>query len=177
MRLFRKGIAFYIGGLIKLFNWNSFHTSGQNYFFNGDICLIGKGRMNIGRRNVFERNFDIEVQGLLVIGSRNYFNKNVKIACLKEIVIGNDCLIADSVHLYDHDHCFEDLKTLIREQGYSTKPIRIGNNVWIGAKATILKGVTIGDGVIIGANSVVTHDVPANAILVGNPGRIIIIRK
>jgi maltose O-acetyltransferase len=57
-----------------------------------------------------------------------------------------------------------------------TKPIKIGNNVWIGAKATILKGVTIGDGAIIGANAVVTKDLLANGVAVGNPAKVIKMR-
>ena len=108
----------------------------------------------MGMLNVFCRGFDIDAQGQLCIGSRNYFNKDVKIVCLEKIIIGDDCIIADSVHIYDHDHQFDDVLRLIKEQGYKSSPVKIGNNVWIGAKATILKGVTIGDGAVIGANAV-----------------------
>jgi acetyltransferase-like isoleucine patch superfamily enzyme len=149
----------------------------KNYFSQGRLNFSSGGRITMGLDNVLDNGFDIVVEkGVFRMGNRNYFNSNVKIVCFDAITIGNDCLIADSVHLYDHDHRFEDLNHPIREQGYKTKPITIGNNVWIGAKATVLKGVTIADGAIIGANSVVTRDVPANAIVGGNPGRIIKIR-
>lgn len=149
----------------------------KNYFALGRLNLSSGGRIAMGSENVLDDGFDIEVKnGTFRMGNRNYLNRDVKIVCLEGIVIGDDCLIADSVHIYDHNHCIKDIHRLIREQGYVAKPIRIGNNVWVGAKATILKGVTIGDGAVIGANAVVTRDVPALAIVGGNPGRIIRIR-
>jgi len=151
-------------------------TRGRNYVHRGEIVIHYKGKLEINDLNVINRNFDIEIKGRLSIGSRNYFNKNIKIVCLEKIKIGDDCIIADSVHLYDHDHKYSDLGLLINEQGYITKPILIGNNVWIGAKATILKGVTIHDGAIIAANAVVNKDVPSNAIVAGNPAMIVKMR-
>jgi maltose O-acetyltransferase len=147
-------------------------TEGRNYFSKGTL-RIDQGSVHLKGLNVLERDFDIEVNGDLFIGARNYFGKNLKVVCLAKIEIGDDCIIGDSVHFYDHDHNYRDLKQLIRQQGYTTKPIKVGNNVWIGAKATILKGVTINDGTVIGAGSIVTKDVPANAIVAGNPARIV----
>lgn len=149
----------------------------KNYFAQGRLTLTAGGQMTMGRDNVVDNGFDFDVKkGLFSVGNRNYFNKNVKVVCFYGVQIGDDCLIADSVHIYDHDHKYEDLKRPIKEQGYKTRPIRIGNNVWIGAKATILKGVTIGDGAIIGANAVVTCDIPANTIVGGNPAKVLKIR-
>ena len=148
-------------------------SQGRNYTQVGEILFHAGSQLEIGELNILSQNFDIEVKGNLSIGSRNYFNKKLKIVCFEKIVIGDDCIIADSVHFYDHDHNYRDLKQLIRQQGYTTKPIKVGNNVWIGAKATILKGVTINDGTVIGAGSIVTKDVPANAIVAGNPARIV----
>lgn len=155
-------------GLVCLLNNGRIEYGMRNYLFGGSVS-VDRGRFTIGSFNDLGQGIDIEVTGNLTMGSRNFFNRNVKIVCFDKIEIGSDCLIADSVHMYDHDHRFNELGPLIREQGYVTKPIRIGNNVWIGAKATILKGVTIHDGAIIGANAVVTRDVPANMIVAGNP--------
>ncbi len=155
-------------GWVCLFNAGRMESGMRNYLFGGSVSVEG-GRFKIDSFNDLGQGIDIEVTGNLTMGSRNFFNRNVKIVCFDKIEIGDDCLIADSVHIYDHDHRCDDLGPLIREQGYITKPIRIGNNVWIGAKATILKGVTIHDGAIIGANAVVTRDVPANMIVAGNP--------
>lgn len=149
----------------------------KNYFSRGDLRISPEGTAILGDQNVWDENFDVEiVKGQLTVGSRNYFNRNVKIVCFDRITIGDDCLIADSVHIYDHDHRFDDLSRPMKEQGYQTKPVAIGNNVWIGAKATVLKGVTIGDGAIIGANAVVTRDVPSHAIAGGNPARVLKMR-
>jgi acetyltransferase-like isoleucine patch superfamily enzyme len=77
------------------------------------------------------------------------------------------------VSIRDHNHRFDKLDVPVRLQGMTSAPVRIGRNVWIGGKATITKGVSIGDNAVIGANAVVTHDIPANAIAVGVPARVI----
>lgn len=151
-------------------------SCGRNYFQNGSLNLAKDAKFQLKEKNVFDRNFDIEVSGQLTIGSRNYFNKNVKIVCFDKIEIGDDCLIADSVHIYDHDHRFDDVSKTIGSQGYVTAPVKIGNNVWLGAKVTVLKGVSIGDGVIVGANSLVSKDLPANSICGGVPAKVIKMR-
>ena len=77
----------------------------------------------------------------------------------------------------DNNHGTTDFDTLheapIKRKLYTKGPVIIGNNVWIGDKATILGGVTIGDGAVIAANSVVTKDVPAYSVVGGNPARVI----
>lgn len=167
--------------LARFFFMNYFCGLGapiKNYCSRGDWRSSDGGSVKMGRDNVFDRGFDFEIKGgVLNIGNGNYFNRNVKIVCFEQITIGDDCLIADSVHFYDHNHSLSDLSKPIRSQGYSTKPIKVGNNVWIGAKATVLKGVTIGDNAVVGANAVVTRDVPANAIAVGNPASVVKMRE
>jgi acetyltransferase-like isoleucine patch superfamily enzyme len=97
-------------------------------------------------------------------------NSGVQIECKKRISIGNGTIIAEGVIIRDCDeHCISTLSG----NGVETEPISIGNHVWIGQRAIILKGVTIGDGAIIGAGAVVTKDVPSNCIVAGNPARII----
>ncbi len=84
------------------------------------------------------------------------------------IHIGSDVIIAPNVRFHAGDHDFSD-------QDYRSKgaPIHVGNNVWIGAAVLVLPGVTIGDGAIIGAGSVVNKDVPANCMAVGSPVRVV----
>jgi len=160
--------------LLRMIYFSRLKAPEKNYFGSGRFLL--KGVFELGRGNVLENGVDIEIKGVLKIGSRNYFNRNFKMVCYEKIEIGDDCLIADSVHIYDHDHRFADLQRHIKEQGYIAKSVKIGSNVWIGAKVTILKGVIIGDGAIIGANAVVNKDVPSNAIAAGNPARIVKMR-
>jgi acetyltransferase-like isoleucine patch superfamily enzyme/coenzyme F420-reducing hydrogenase beta subunit len=97
-----------------------------------------------------------------------FINEGVSITCASTIHIGKGCNIAREAVIRDYDgHYIETLN-------YRTaKPIVIGNHVWIGYRAMILKGVTIGDGAIVAANAVVTKDVPANCIVAGNPAKII----
>lgn len=90
------------------------------------------------------------------------------------IIIGKNCLIAANVQIIDsngHAASFEAPENRIHTSG-EAKPIKINDNVWIGLNSIILPGVTIGSGAIIGANTVVTKDVPPMVTLIGNPGRI-----
>lgn len=77
------------------------------------------------------------------------------------IKIGHGTSIGPGVYIYDHDHNYRN-----NQKSYSTKPILIGDNVWIGAGSIILKGVTIGNNSVISAGSIVTKDIPANTILI-----------
>jgi len=155
----------------------AFISLGRNFFGRGTLQMNKISRFEIGEKNVLDAHFDIEVTGILRIGSRNYFNKNVKIVCFEKIEIGDDCLFADSVHIYDHDHRYDDLSKPISQQGYAMAPVKIGNNVWLGAKVTVLKGVAIGEGTIVGANSVVTKDLPAFSVCGGIPAKVIKMRN
>lgn len=87
------------------------------------------------------------------------------------IKIGNDVSIAHGATILSTTHVFDDINVPIADQPITILPTNIGNNVWIGAKATIIAGVNIGDGTVIGATSVVTHDTENNSVVVGVPGR------
>ena len=108
--------------------------------------------------------------GRLTLGRSSYMNSSL-IQCATSISIGDNCAIAVDVLIQDTDfHAILDKDG--KEKVYS-KPITIGNHVWICTKAIILKGVTIGDGAIIAAGAVVTKDVPAYSLVGGNPARVI----
>jgi acetyltransferase-like isoleucine patch superfamily enzyme len=111
-------------------------------------------------------------KGKLVVGDNSYIGRGTIILANKSVIIGNDCLIAPGCHITDVNHGIAH-DGLIRKQPLVSEPIQIGNDVWIGAGCSVLPGVTIGDGAVIGARSVVTHDVPANAIVAGTPGKIL----
>lgn len=162
---------------LKILSGGKVRSLGRNALGGGSFCISGTAEAVFGSANVFDADTDIEVKGQLTIGSRNYFNKNVKIVCFEKIEIGDDCLFADSVHIYDHDHRYDDLSKPISQQGYAMAPVKIGNNVWLGAKVTVLKGVAIGEGTIVGANSVVTKDLPAFSVCGGIPAKVIKMRN
>ncbi len=110
--------------------------------------------------------------GSIHIGPRCFIGIGALIGARERITLGCDCQIAENVTIRDHDHKFWTGKP-VAVSGFSTAPITIGNNVWIGAGACILKGVTIGDNAVVAAGAVVTKDVPADSLVGGIPAKII----
>lgn len=106
------------------------------------------------------------------IGAGTYINRNTFIDASQSIAIGKECAIGPGCYITDHDHGIEDNLPPLA-QPLISQPTKIGDRVWIGANVTILKGVTIGQDAVIGAGSVVTKDVPAGAIVVGVPAKVI----
>ncbi|NLK11099.1 MAG: maltose O-acetyltransferase [Staphylococcus equorum] len=93
---------------------------------------------------------------------------------LNHVVIGENVMMGPYCYIYTTNHAFDRIDIPMIEQGYAKpKKVVIGNDVWIGSRVTILPGVTVGNGVIIGASSVVTHDIPDYVIVAGNPAKII----
>ena len=110
--------------------------------------------------------------GHLEIGQSAFVGIGTIITCRDSISIGDNALIAEYVTIRDQDHRYGgDVPTA--QNGFETAPIRIGNNVWIGAKATITRGVTIGDNAVIAAGAVVVDDVPASTIAGGVPAKVL----
>lgn len=115
----------------------------------------------------------------LIIGEDVQLNDFVHIVAVKKVVIGNNVLIASKVFISDSNHgvysgpgqSHPDQKPI--ERTLSAKPIVIGDNVWIGEFVSVLQGVEIGKGAIIGSMSVVTNDIPAYTIAVGSPAKVI----
>lgn len=106
----------------------------------------------------------------IYLGEKVYFNFDCVILDVCEVRIGNHVFIAPGVHIYTATHPHE--AELRRTQEFG-KPVTIGNDVWIGGKAVICPGVTIGDCSVIGAGSVVTKDVPPGVVVAGNPAKVI----
>lgn len=114
---------------------------------------------------------------LLEIGHNVCFNFRCHIGVINHIKIGNNVLIGSNVLITDHSHGSTNLSSLqlhpIDRKLISKGPVVIHDDVWIGENVSILPGTTIGQGAIIGANAVVTHDVPPYSIAIGNPATII----
>lgn len=105
------------------------------------------------------------------IGKNFYANHNLVILDGNKVEFGDNVFVAPNCAFYTAGHPL-DYKERNKGLEYA-KPIKVGNNVWIGGNVTVLPGVSIGDNVVIGAESVVTKDIPSNVIAVGNPCRII----
>lgn len=122
-----------------------------------------------GRGVDFRPPINIDYGARLVIGDRTFINADFLVIGGGPVTIGSDCLIGPRCGIYTPNHA-EDIKR--RLEGWELpEPITIGSNVWLGGSVTITPGVTIGDNSIIGAGSVVTRDIPAGVIAVGNPCR------
>ena len=113
----------------------------------------------------------------IIIGKDCHIGAFNHITCVNRIEIGDGFVSGKWVTITDNSHGNTEHDTLSQPVGkraiVSRGPVVIGKNVWVGDKATILSGVTIGDGVVIGANCVVTKDVPSYSVVVGNPAKII----
>ena len=158
----------------------SFRLGEKN--FKGSI-IIGKNSL-IGGEFVFESE-----QGDIIVGDRTFVNGGTRIICRKQITIGSDVTIAWGCIIYDHnshslswEHRANDLKSQIEDikagkyfisskdwSKVSSRPICIENKVWLGFDVTVLNGVTIYEGAIVGACSVVRNDIPAWMVAYGNP--------
>ncbi len=106
----------------------------------------------------------------IVVGDRVFVGGGVEFNIQGRIEIGDDCLIASGCYFIDHDHGMRSGRALNRQPN-EIQPIRLEKNVWLGARCIVLKGVTIGEGAVIGAGSVVTKSVPANEVRAGSPAR------
>lgn len=111
------------------------------------------------------------------IGTNVFFNRNVFITARASVSIGNYTLIGPNVVINSGNHNYKNMSENITKQGHSTAPIIIEDDVWIGANCTILKGVHIGKGAVIGAGCIVTKDVAPYSVVVGNPLRVICYRE
>lgn len=133
-------------------------------------------RFKYGQHFNFRNNTTILIEegGYIELGSNCFLNNGTSITSMIGIVIGNNCIFGENVKIYDHNHVFKDINKPIREQGFSLKPISIGNNCWIGSNAVILRGVNIGDNCVIGAGCVISEDIPINSIVRFNCNNLLI---
>jgi acetyltransferase-like isoleucine patch superfamily enzyme len=115
-------------------------------------------------------------EGEVAIGQKTVLGQECTISAYQRVRIGEQCVIADRAMFIDFDHNVSDVEQPIRRQGIYKRDVVVGSNVWIGYGAQILRGVSVGDNAIIGASSVVTRDIPANAVAAGTPARVIRMR-
>ena len=148
-------------------------VKGPQYIYIGDNFSCGY-RTQI---EAWDCHGESRFQPKIEIGNDVTIGHNCHIGAINKIVIGNNVLTGARVLITDHSHgnnLAEELDQPVNKRVlYSKGPVIIGNNVWIGEGASVLPGVSIGDNAIIGSNSVVTHNVPENTLVAGNPAKII----
>ncbi len=112
-------------------------------------------------------------EGTLRIGDKTVFGRNIVINSYLDVQVGAACIIADLVYITDFDHVFADLTVPIKDQGIVKSPVRIGSDVWLATKVSVVRGTSIGDGSVVAANAVVTRDLPQYSVAAGVPARVI----
>ena len=146
---------------------------GRKCSFGCRVHLQRPWTVSIGCRTTFEADVWLKVEedsARVKIGQFAFLGRGCELDCTRSIVIGDRSLIGPNVFITDHHHNIRR-DSLISEQGCSSRPVVIGNDVWIGTKAVILPGVTVHDGAVVGAGAVVTRDVPPYEIWGGVPAR------
>jgi acetyltransferase-like isoleucine patch superfamily enzyme len=134
----------------------------------------GLGRVVVGKWVHLGANTTLRChEGTLTVGDRSSLARDITVNCYLDVEIGACALIADGVYISDFDHRFDDRSVPIKDQGITKSRVRIGPDVWLGTKATVTRGVVIGAGTVVGANAVVTRDLPPGTVAVGVPARVV----
>ena len=138
--------------------------------------MLDEGRLELGADTLLEPGvwLTAPAPGRIRIGSGTFLNMGVMVAAMELVEIGDHCMFANGCFVTDASHRFDDPDRPITWQGFDSKgPTRIGDDVWCGANVVVTTGVTIGERCVIGANSVVTRDVPPFSIAAGAPAKVL----
>ena len=177
----RKHLKFTLLHKIRQFTLRrKIDTLGENVFIEKNVKILRFPKnVQIGNQVVLKEGARIcscNQNAKINIGENTTFGYHSFLFSSESIEIGNNCLIAPFVYIVDSDHNIEKGK-LINEQPNNTAPVKIGNDVWIGTGAKILKGVSIENGAVIAAGAIVRNDVKAYEIHGGIPAKKISDRK
>lgn len=145
-----------------IFNERYIHIGANTMF--GPQCTLSAG-MVPGQQCLTDE--------VIRVGDRCLFGKGSAIVAHLDVVIGDDVWTGHHVYITDQNHGYEDLAEPISRQVMPERPVRIGDGSWLGYGAVVLPGATIGRHVVIGANSVVTGEIPDFSVAVGSPARVI----
>lgn len=155
---------------------NKFSSTGFSFLSISSIFHIrNKGFIKIGKNLYLDKFSELKSEnGIISIGDNFYMNKYSRVISMSRISIGSNVTIAQFVSILDHDHNYQINKNKsLSKNGYIVDQIEIGNNVFIGDKCTVLKGVKIGDNVKIAANSLVNKNIQSNSVYGGVPAQLL----
>ncbi len=138
--------------------------------------MLAEGRLEIGEHVLLEPGvwLTAPAPGRIRIGAGSFLNLGVMVAAHGLVEIGAHCMLANGCLVTDADHRFDDPDTPVPWQGFTSKgPTRLGDDVWLGANVVVTSGVTVGERCVVGANSVVTQDLPPRTVAAGAPARVL----
>ena len=155
-----------------LFGWSNMRYSRlETGLIMADDSILEWGGANYKSLELIGYGSYIQIgEGAKLSIGNSFINREVKIICNRRISIGDGCVIAMGTVIRDNDGGHHQM---LSENYQNQKPITIENHVWIGENSMILKGVTIGEGAVIAASSLINKDVPAHCLVAGNPAKII----
>ncbi|HYC81342.1 MAG TPA: acyltransferase, partial [Solirubrobacterales bacterium] len=167
--------------------WRRFLTrAGRRWQTDGLLFLGRRLELEVGRQGQIRFGRFVWIgdgtkirchEGAVEVGDKTVMGQECTISAYQRVRIGNECVIADRAMFIDFDHGVVEVERPIRLQGIYKRDVEVGSNVWIGYGACILRGVRVGDNAVVGTNSVVTKDVPANAVVGGVPARVLRMRE
>ena len=154
-------------------------TDGPVFFGRRLELQVGRhGKLRFGRFSWIGDGTKIRChEGEVSIGAKTVLGQECTISAYKDVRIGEQCVVADRAMFIDFDHGIVEVERPIRLQGIYKRPVRVGSNVWIGYGACVLRGATVGDNAVLGTYAVVTADIPANAVAVGIPAKVLRMRE
>ncbi|HEX8120464.1 MAG TPA: acyltransferase [Solirubrobacteraceae bacterium] len=150
-------------------------TDGVCFICPGVTFEIGKDAvLRLGRWCWVGNDCKIRVhEGEVSIGAKTVIGQECTISAFQHVAIGRECIVADRVMLIDFDHGIVEVDRPIRMQGIYKRDVNVGNNVWMGYGACVLRGCTVGDNSVLGTYAVVTDDIPANVVAAGVPAKVL----
>lgn len=155
---------------------------GRNLRVESLPFIRGRGRLSLGDNVhlsgtiIFHFSGSLSATPEMTIGDNVFIGNRCSFSCARRITIGNNALISAGVRIHDNDdHPLDPARRAARApvEEEEVADVSIGSNVWIGARATILKGVTIGENAVVGTGAIVTDDVAANTVVAGNPAKVV----
>ena len=173
--------------LVRYFRFIRLHYFGsRSVVFSGFVFLgkgvelsarKGHGRVVIGPWvHLGDHNRIRAHEGTVTIGRKTVFGRDNTINAFLNISIGSECILSDSIYVCDFDHRISSVDTAIRNQGIIKSPVIIGSDVWVGTKVSVLRGSHLGDGCVVGANSVVKGSFKPLSVVAGVPAKLIRMR-
>jgi acetyltransferase-like isoleucine patch superfamily enzyme len=167
------------GKVFSLLASGAFASFGRRSVLQPPIRLGGEARISIGDDVFVGAGSWLQTLGsggdvALVVGNGTSIAGNCVLSAARSVRLGRDVLLARNVYISDHRHAFEDATRAVLTQGITEiAPVEVGDGAWLGQNVVVGPGVRIGAGAVIGANSVVLDDVPAHAVAVGAPARVV----